>query len=456
MQTTLACIGFTEPTGLAELVETQGSAYHGQSSTRKWEDASGALLLLDRAGVPRPSFRSALKQSYNLVEFHSTGAAIVHFAQEDADNLPPVIISPHCRYATGWAFAGKLSLSVLGQGLNFYPNADHFRARSPLADKLPAPDPRNPQDLPKPLLLTASGDDQPTALFVGIIISAEERTNQNSRAPFMVCRAQSVVGEVEIAAPMPFGDMPEAGAVVAGIVTLTARMPVHGGPDDSASAAGDDSAELRTVETELVSDDTLTNLRKATEEEAKPAPNYGGNTADSFAPSSAETVTEDSEKTDSDQTAQISTAERAAVLRDVTDRTALDYHFDDDPILSETASDKDSAAEESSDVADNLAVEDAAEEDGSDLIAEAEALIAETEDNSAADSTDPQLEAALASISAENPAEEEAEESSDEPEPEAEPEPEPEPEPELDLTNPDPLPGETRREWRERVAKLGK
>ena len=250
MSSLVACIGFSDPSSLAALVRDSGEPFHELSSTRKWQDASGALLLLDRtATYARPSFATPVRAPYRNLTAGSTGLAQISLTDLQGMELDRFTVIPDARFTVGWSPDGRVALSALGIDTEFFETAEDFfdspRSSLPGFEGEPPAEVRQfglpwPPTMEIETLLPSDKQNDPTATMSGTVQSAEVRTNSQTGHEFLVARVATVCGEIDLAMPVPLEGAPQPGAVVVGQVELHAAFPAHGLPDESAYTAPTD------------------------------------------------------------------------------------------------------------------------------------------------------------------------------------------------------------------------
>lgn len=244
MSSTVACIGFTDPAALTGLARDEGVPAHELSSTTRWVDASGAMVLLDRgAQYARPSFDTPVRTPYRAITPLENGLAQVTLTDVSGFELDPFTVVPNNRYTVGWAPAGRVALVAMGVDTEFFATAEDFfdSPRSALPGHEGEPPPEVKQfGLPWPppmeieTFLPDGGADSALAMLSGTVQFAEVRANSVTGHEFLVSRIATVCGEIDLLTPVPLDGVPTPGSVTVGQVELLAGFPPFGVEDDAA------------------------------------------------------------------------------------------------------------------------------------------------------------------------------------------------------------------------------
>ena len=251
MSSTVACIGFTDPAALAALARDKGAPAHELSSTTRWVDSSGAMLLLDRtAQYARPGFDTPVRTPYRGITPLENGLAQVTLTDVSGFELDPFTVVPNNRYTVGWAAVGRVALVAMGVDTEFFATVEDFfdspRSAMPGVEGEPPAEVKQfglpwPPPMEIETFLPAASSDSPLATLSGTVQFAEIRTNSVTGHEFLVSRIATVCGEIDLCTPVPLDGVPAPGSVTVGQVELLAGFPAHG--LDDPSAAYDSPAE---------------------------------------------------------------------------------------------------------------------------------------------------------------------------------------------------------------------
>lgn len=243
MSSTVACIGFTDPSVLANLVRESGEPFHELSSTLRWQDSSGATLLLDRtAQYARPGFTSDVRSTYSSLTAGATGLATIGLQDAHGYELGSFTVVPDARYTTGWSSSGRVALVAMGIDVEFFPTAEDFfdspRSALPGMEGEPPPEVRQfglpwPPPMEIQTFLPSEKENDPTATLSGTVQWAQVRTNTNTGHEFLVARIATSSGEIDLCTPLALDGVPEPGYIMVGQVQLLAGFTPFGQPDTS-------------------------------------------------------------------------------------------------------------------------------------------------------------------------------------------------------------------------------
>lgn len=243
MSSTVACIGFTDPTTLAGVVRDHGEPVHELSSTSRWVDSSGAMLLLDRAAqYARPSFSTPVRTPYRSITPLENGLAQVVLTDVSGFELDPFTVVPNNRYTVGWAPVGRVGLVAMGIDTEFFPTAEDFfdspRSALPGFEGEPPAEVKQfglawPPSMEIETFLPSDKAEDALATLSGTVQFAEVQSNSLTGHEFLVSRVSTVCGEVDLCTPLPLEGAPAPGSVVVGQVELVASFPPFGVDDQS-------------------------------------------------------------------------------------------------------------------------------------------------------------------------------------------------------------------------------
>ena len=243
MRSTVACIGFTDPDALTAIVRESGEAFHELSSTRRWRDSSGAMLLLDRtAQQARPAYDTDVRCEYSSLTAGASGLAVISLKDVTGYELDEFTVIPDARYTVGWNSVGRVALVAMGVDVEFFSCAeDYFASERSAMPGMPTDPPPEVAEFglpwPPPMeietLLPSERPDDPSATLCGTVQSATVHRNSLTGHQFLVTRVATVCGEVDLCSPLTMTDAPQPGAVVAARVQLLAGFTPYGHPDTS-------------------------------------------------------------------------------------------------------------------------------------------------------------------------------------------------------------------------------
>lgn len=241
MRSTVACIGFTDPTSLASVVREHGEPVHELSSTSRWVDSSGAMLMLDRAAqYARPSFATPVRTPYRSITPLENGLAQVVLTDVSGFELDPFTVVPNNRYTVGWAPVGRVALVAMGIDTEFFPTAEDFfdspRSALPGFEGEPPAEVKQfglawPPSMEIETFLPSDNTDDALATLSGTVQFAEVQSNSVTGHEFLVSRLSTVCGEIDLCTPLPLEGAPAPGSVVVGQVELVAGFPPFGVDD---------------------------------------------------------------------------------------------------------------------------------------------------------------------------------------------------------------------------------
>ncbi|CAM3480720.1 hypothetical protein GCM10009762_00630 [Dermacoccus barathri] len=266
MSSTVACIGFTDPSSLASIVREKGEPVHELSSTNLWVDSSGATLFLDRnAQYARPGFSTPVRTPYRGITPMENGLAQVVFTDVSGFELDPFTVVPNNRYTVGWAPVGRVALVAMGIDTEFFPTAEDFfdspRSALPGFEGEPPAEVKQfglawPPTMEIETFLPSDNADDALATLSGTVQFAEVQKNSLTGHEFLVSRIATVCGEVDLCTPLPLEGAPTPGSVVVGQVELLAGFPPFGVADTSSYQAPDERVgpTFRDEEPEIPSD----------------------------------------------------------------------------------------------------------------------------------------------------------------------------------------------------------
>lgn len=241
MSSTVACIGFTDPSSLAALVRESGEPFHELSSTYRWSDTSGATLLLDRtAQYARPGFATSVRTPYANLTAGASGLASITLLDQSGFDLDRFSVVPDARYTVGWNAQGRVALVAMGIDVEFFPTAEDFfdspRSALPGFDSEPPPEVKQfglawPPTMEIETFMPAEKENDPTATLSGTVQFADVRKNSHTGHEFLVARIATVIGEIDLCTPLPLEGAPEPGSVTVGQVQLLAGFGPFGEED---------------------------------------------------------------------------------------------------------------------------------------------------------------------------------------------------------------------------------
>lgn len=244
MSSTVACIGFTDPASLAAIVREKGEPVHELSSTNRWIDSSGAMLLLDRAAqYARPAFATPVRTPYRAITPLDNGLAQVVLTDVSGFELDPFTVVPNNRYTVGWSPVGRVALVAMGIDTEFFATAEDFfdspRSALPGFDGEPPAEVKQfglawPPTMEIETFLPGDNAGDALATLSGTVQFAEVHKNSLTGHEFLVSRIATVCGEVDLCTPLPLDGPPTPGSVVVGQVELVAGFPPFG-VDDTAT-----------------------------------------------------------------------------------------------------------------------------------------------------------------------------------------------------------------------------
>ncbi len=240
MASNFACIGFDLPDMEAlvalvdEIVVTTGPTWtRGKVTVHRWEDpGSGARIVVSLRGKNvlgvLPSLASAPGATLGAVESlnERTCAASV---LDDGDEIARLACEPEeAALLTGpLAAGGPASVVALANEVTVHEDADAFE-ESP--DSLLGDDPGGARLAAASLipvgLFGPADEADGRALMAGVVLHAEERTNDHGGGSFQVARVRTAGFEADVClAPDEHPDPLEPGQVIAGDVYLIASIP---------------------------------------------------------------------------------------------------------------------------------------------------------------------------------------------------------------------------------------
>ena len=241
MSSTVACIGFTDPSTLATLVRESGEPFHELSSTYRWRDSSGAMLLLDRgAQYARPGYDTDVRLRYASLAAGASGLAQIGLVDANDFELDRFTVVPDARYTVGWNPTGRVALVAMGIDVEFFETAEDFfdspRSAMPGFEGEPPPEVKQfglvwPPPMEIETFMPSAKPNDPTATLSGTVQRADVRRNSDTGHEFLVTRLHTVCGEIDLCTPLPMDGAPQPGSVAVGQVQLLAGFGPFGEPD---------------------------------------------------------------------------------------------------------------------------------------------------------------------------------------------------------------------------------
>jgi hypothetical protein len=195
---------------------------------RRWEDGSGAAVVLGWRGSQLISFMPAFAATseVRLADCHPVREPVAVANVQERDGTPITALAAELEQyrqlvAAGEPAGGTAKIAAFGLRVKLYDDEQAFLA----APKDPEKDATKAADFEPFGAFAEPAKAQPHARLTGTVIKAERRFSWLTGHPFTVAITRTAGFEVDLClAGDDHADVPEPGAVVTGIVSLSASL----------------------------------------------------------------------------------------------------------------------------------------------------------------------------------------------------------------------------------------
>ena len=204
---------------------------------RRWEDASGAGVVLAWRGQPRGPELVSFMPAYaalsevRLTQCHPVREPITVANVLDEDGTHVTALAAELEQyrqlvAEGRPVDSPARITAFGLSVRVYPDEDAFRAVPEAATN--APEAVGPSDTASFIPFGAFAEPakaQPHARLTGTVVKAERRINRLTGQPFTVAITRTAGFEADVClSSYEHPEIPAPGAVITGVVSLFASL----------------------------------------------------------------------------------------------------------------------------------------------------------------------------------------------------------------------------------------